>query len=149
MDRDNYLKILAQQTREIVYTAVGKGARRCLVDNSRKKRSDALSPQTLEAINAVYQRDDISRMCPDKKEWISVKDDDGIRTNKQKRLLLMTISEAHQLFLSDFPGTSISFSMFAKQRPHSCGLHLTKTTKCACADIMRMWQAVCIHFDAR
>ena len=27
----------------------------------------------------------------------------------------MTISEAHQLFLSDFPGTSISLSMFVKR----------------------------------
>ena len=108
---------MSPSKREVVYTAVGKGARRCLIDTPRKKRTDALSPQTLEAINAFYQRDDISRMCPGKKECISVKDDDGVRTNKQKRLLLMTISEAHQLFLSDFPGISISLSMFAKQRP--------------------------------
>ena len=46
--------------------------------------NNALSPQTLEAINAFYQRDNISRMCPGKNECISVKDDDGIRTNKQK-----------------------------------------------------------------
>ena len=47
--------------------------RRSLIDDERKKRSDAIPNQTLELVHQFYLRDDISRMCPGKSNCISVK----------------------------------------------------------------------------
>ena len=47
--------------------------RRSLIDDERKKRSDAIPNQTLELVHQFYLCDDISRMCPGKRDCISVK----------------------------------------------------------------------------
>ena len=84
----------------------------------RKKRCDALSDAVISKIEAFYQQDDISRMCPGKKEFVSVKTDSG-REHKQKRLLQMNLSEAHQIYLSenDKEEFKVGLSKFSSLRP--------------------------------
>ena len=61
--------------------------RRKLEEANRKRRSDALSDDEVKEIEVFYLRDDISRMCPGRKDCVSVKTPTR-REQKQKRLLL-------------------------------------------------------------
>ena len=49
-------------------------------------------------VHQFYQRDDVSRMCHGKKDYLSIKDPDtGKREHKQKRLLYLTLSIVNYL----------------------------------------------------
>ena len=56
----------------------------------RKKWSDALTEEEANKVEEFFMRDDISRICPGKKDFVSVKTPSG-KFQKQKRLLLMNI----------------------------------------------------------
>ena len=91
--------------------------RRSLIDDERKKRFDAIPNQTLELVHQFYLHDDISRMCPGKRDCISVKDSvTGKREHKQKRLLYLSLSELHQVFCREH-GDIIGFTKFTELRP--------------------------------
>ena len=64
----------------------------------RKKRCDALTDDEIQKVQNFYLREDISRMLPGKKDYVSVKLADGKREHRQKRLLLFKIGEVHELF---------------------------------------------------
>ena len=66
-------------------------------DVERKTRSDALTEDQIAAVQQFYSRDDISRMCPGKKDCISVKTPQG-KESRQKRLMLLNINEIYELF---------------------------------------------------
>ncbi|GBO13558.1 hypothetical protein AVEN_54992-1 [Araneus ventricosus] len=66
---------------------------------ARKKRIDALSEDQKKEVIDFYKQDSISRILPGKKEYVSVKDPvTGKRTKYQKRILIMKLKEAYQLF---------------------------------------------------
>ena len=46
-------------------------------DKDRKKRCDALTNEEVQKVQDFYVRDDISRMLPGKKDYVSVKQADG------------------------------------------------------------------------
>ena len=81
----------------------------------RKTRSDALTEEEVASVQEFYLRDDISRMCPGKRDCISVKTPQG-RESRQKRLLLLNISEIYELFKKE-SDLSIGKSKFAALRP--------------------------------
>ena len=56
----------------------------------RKQRCDALSTEVITKVEEFYQQDGISRMLPGKKDFISVKTNNG-REHRQKN-----IREAHE-----------------------------------------------------
>ena len=85
-------------------------------DKDRKKRCDALTNDELQKVQDFYVRDDISRMLPGKKDYVSVKLADGKREHRQKRLLLFKIGEAHELFKEE-TNVQIGKSKFAELRP--------------------------------
>lgn len=89
--------------------------RRKLEEVNRKRRSDALSDDEVKEIEEFYLRDDISRMCPGRKDCVSVKTPTG-REQKQKRLLLLNISEAHEIFKQESK-VEVGLSKFASLRP--------------------------------
>ena len=69
----------------------------------RKKRCDALTDDEIQKVQNFYLREDISRMLPGKKDYVSVKLADGKREHRQKRLLLklekcMTFSRKKAMF---------------------------------------------------
>ena len=88
--------------------------RRKLEEANRKRRSDALSDDEVKEIEVFYLRDDISRMCPGRKD-VSVKTPTR-REQKQKRLLLLIISEAHEIFKQESKA-EVGLSKFASLRP--------------------------------
>ena len=60
-------------------------------DQERKKICDALTNDEVQKVQDFYVRDDISRMLPGKKDYVSVKQADGKREHRQKRVLLFKI----------------------------------------------------------
>ena len=110
------VKNLSPRKRQTVFSNVPEPKARRRLISEKSARSDAIPEQVLDDVRAFYQRDDISRMCPGKKDYISIKTDQG-RERHQKRLLLMNISEAHSLFCQDFGEGVIGLSKFAEIRP--------------------------------
>ena len=82
--------------------------------NERKKRLDALTQEEADKVEAFFMRDDISRMCPGKKDFVSVKTPSG-RVQKQKRLLLLNVHEAYEVFKKE-SDIKIGKSKFASLR---------------------------------
>lgn len=66
-----------------------------------------------------YLREDVSRELPGMKDFVSVKAGDK-RQKLQKRLLLHTIAEVHELFLENFPNDEVCKTKFASLRPENC-----------------------------
>ena len=52
------------------------------------KTGRALTPETKTLVKKLYKRNDISRMLPGMKDFVSIKNVDGTRSHIQKRLLL-------------------------------------------------------------
>ena len=61
-------------------------------------------------------RDDVSHICPGKKDCVSIRNKDGSKEKVQKRLLLANISN----FKAKFPSLKIGFSTFALLSPKCC-----------------------------
>ena len=84
-------------------------------EKDRKKRCDAFTGE-VKMVQNFYARDDISRMLPGKKDYVSVKQADGKREHRQKGVLLLKIGEAHKLFKEE-SSVKIGKSTFAELRP--------------------------------
>lgn len=105
--------------------------KRKLFSTERKVRSDSISEDEIAAVVEFYERDDISRMCPGKKDYVSVKVD-GAKIKKQKRLLIVNLSEAHHLFVQD-SGMQIGLTKFCALRPkHVLPMTIRDQEVCMC-----------------
>ena len=90
--------------------------RRRSEESGRKIRSDALAEEEIKVVENFFNRDDISRICPGKRDFLSVKTSEG-RELRQKRLLLVNVNEAYELFKKEEPDLKIGRSKFASLRP--------------------------------
>lgn len=84
-------------------------------EKDREKRCDAFTGE-VKMVQNFYARDDISRMLPGKKDYVSVKQADGKIEHRQKGVLLLKIGEAHKLFKEE-SSVKIGKSKFAELRP--------------------------------
>ena len=91
-----------------------------ILPNPKKGRALPLEIETL--VRTFYERDDISRMMPGMKDFVSVKNDDGTRSHVQKRLLLCSINKLYAQFTAEHEGLKISILKFTKLRPRHCVL---------------------------
>jgi len=71
-----------------------------------------------ENILKFYQESDYSRICPGKKEFVSVKID-GVKKHMQKQLLLVNLKELYIQFLKT-TDIKVGFSKFCQLRPKGC-----------------------------
>ena len=76
-----------------------------------------LSEQTLNRVTEFYQRDDISRQAPRRKDATSVQMADGTKTKLQTRDLTSSIKETHAMFQDEYPDAKVGESKFAELRP--------------------------------
>ena len=107
---------LSPRKRKAVLEACDNSCKRKKPDSvERKKRSDALTEEEANKVEEFFMRDDISRICPGKKDFVSVKTPSG-RVQKQKRLLLLNIHEAYEVFKEE-NDIKIGKSKFASLRP--------------------------------
>ena len=75
-----------------------------------------LSGQDKHTVVAFYMRSDISWTAPGSKDYVLVKRD-GKKLKLQKQFMMMSLTEAHQLFSSENPSIKIGRSKFSKLRP--------------------------------
>ena len=100
--------------------------------NYRKTRLDKTARELVKMIEMFYQRDDISRICPGRRDVVTVKTTDG-KVKLQKRHLYFKIGETNAIFLSEHPEVKISLSKFAMLRPPQVMLSSqTPTNVCTC-----------------
>lgn len=86
------------------------------------KPGKVLSNSVTQQIIQFYNSDDVSRLMPGKKDFVSVKTNDSGRIHVQKRLVLGNLKELYDLFKNKFPNEKIGFSKFAELRPKHCVL---------------------------
>ena len=94
-------------------------------------KGKALEPAVIEAVKSFYEDDEYSRMCPGKKDFVSVKSETG-RIHKQKRLLLINLKELYALFKKKFPELKVGFSKFCELRPAWCATVDSKSALSVC-----------------
>ena len=93
-----------------------------VLSTPNSKAGNPLSGNTLELVRSFYCHDDISRVMPGKKDFISVRNADGEKVHQQKRLVLCNLKEAYHQFKVLHPGVKVGFSKFAQLRPKECVL---------------------------
>ncbi|KAG1654183.1 Zinc finger protein 77 [Nymphon striatum] len=81
-----------------------------------QEHKNRISADTVAKVINFYERDDISREAPGRRNVINVCGVDGIKTPFQTRHLTSSIIETHALFCEEFPNT-IGKSKFAELRP--------------------------------
>lgn len=77
-----------------------------------------LSAEVRERVMKFYQMDEYSRICPGKKDYVSVKINDK-REQMQKRLLLVNVKELYTQYKAQYQD-KIGFSKFCELRPKWC-----------------------------
>lgn len=87
----------------------------------RPKSGHGLSDALVEQVTIFFNDDDISRVMPGQRDYVSVVAD-GVRQAKQKRLLTMSLRETYLHFKETHIDTNLSFSSFAALRPKHCRL---------------------------
>lgn len=83
-----------------------------------KKRGKKLSNEVKIKVLEFFEDDEFSRMCPGKKDFVSVRIN-GEKVQKQKRLLLSNMKEMYIAY-RERNGPEIGFSKFCELRPKWC-----------------------------
>jgi hypothetical protein len=98
------------------------------------KAGKTLLQKTADEVKDFYSSDEISRMMPGKKDYVSITMD-GKRQHVQKRLVLCNLREAFEQFKIRHSNLKIGFSKFAELRPKECILAGESGTHsvCVCA----------------
>ena len=94
-----------------------------------------MNPETALRVQTFYENDDISRLMPGEKDFVSVKQGGGgggERVQVQKRLILSNLNEVYQNFKVTFPTEKVGFSKFAELRPKHCVLAGASGTHSVC-----------------
>ena len=117
-------KIMARKSKDLVKE---KG----VLSHPGPKPGPSLPQETVGVVHAFYEYDNISRVMPGKKDFVSVKQD-GKRVHVQKRLVLSNLKEVYHEFKEKFPDLKIGFSKFAELRPKHCLLAGASGTHSVC-----------------
>lgn len=91
-----------------------------LASHSRETLEEPASMRNGElrsAVKAFYNKDEISRVAPGKRDYIIIRKQGEKKQYVQKRHLYMSLKETHANFLQEFPERKIGFSLFASLRP--------------------------------
>jgi len=115
---------LARQSRKLV-------EERGILSLPGPSRGPSLPPETVIAVCSFYESDDISRIMPGKKDFVSVKKEEK-REHIQKRLVLSDLKVVYREFKEKFPDHKIGFSKFAELRPKHCVLAGASGTHTVC-----------------
>lgn len=103
-----------------------------------KKKGKTLPVETVNLVKLFYESDDISRVMPGSKDYLSVKQENGKREHVQKRLLLGNINDIYHLFREEHEHVKIGLTKFTQLRPLHCVLSGSSGTHNVC---------VCVHHE--
>ena len=98
-----------------------------------KTSTERISQDTVNVIKTFYQRDDISRMAPGKRDVVTIRSDTG-KEKVQKRHLYISIKETDTLFREENPTTTkIALTKFGYLRPENVKFSSeTPANMCTC-----------------
>lgn len=102
-----------------------------ILSSPNLKPGHSIAAETCESVCRFYESDEVSRIMPGKKDFVSVRLGEK-REHFQKRLLLGNLKELYQLFKDKFPTHTIGFSKFAELRPKHCVLAGASGTHAVC-----------------
>lgn len=107
--------------------------KRGILPSTDMKAGKTLSRECVGKVKDFYEDDEISRVMPGKKDFVSVRED-GVRVHRQKRLVLSNLREAYKTFKETYPTADmkIGFSKFAELRPRHCVLAGAAGTHSVC-----------------
>lgn len=120
-----------------------------LLGEPEAKRGHGFSDEIIKKVVEIYESDDYSRMCPGKKDCVSVKID-NIKMLKQKRLLLATQKDLYYEFKEKNPDIKIGLTKFYEYRPKWCvpvtssGSH----SVCVCSYHQNV-KLMCVHLPVK
>ena len=95
-----------------------------------------ISQDDRRSIVDFYESDEISRLCPGAKDYIIVRNENGVKEKKQKRLILGNLKEIYVSYKCSLGKRALGFSSFAALRPRHCILPGPSGTHTVC---------VCVH----
>ena len=95
------------------------------------KSGHPIASEAADLVRGFYESDDVSRMMPGKKDFVSIKQGEQ-RVHVQKRLVLSNLREVYQSFKDRFPNETVGFSKFAELRPKHCILAGASGTHSVC-----------------
>ncbi|XP_017470011.1 PREDICTED: uncharacterized protein LOC108378244 [Rhagoletis zephyria] len=98
------------------------------------KKGKPLECKTEALVTQFYQRDDMSRLMPGMKDWVSVRID-GKKVQMQKRIILCNLNELFASFQSEHEDIKIGFTKFTQLRPKHCVLAGSSGTHTVCVCI--------------
>ena len=73
-------------------------------------RTSSIPQETIDKVISFDQDDSVSRMMPEKADYISIRDENSNKVHKQKRHLVMTIAKTYQCFAAENPEEKIGKS---------------------------------------
>lgn len=89
-----------------------------LFQDVKGPRSRIVSTENIKNVKSFFERDDISRAAPGRKDTISIKDTvTGKRAHVAKRHMIMSVAEAYRLFKEEYPSVKVGKSKFFEVRP--------------------------------
>lgn len=117
---------------------------------SNPQRLSTLPTETRDAVKSFYERDDISRISPGKRDVITVRGPNGEKEKPQKRHLYLNIKETYGIFQEENPNVKIGSSKFAELRPQNVLLSSqTPSNVCTCIYHQNLFLALhAIHTHA-
>lgn len=99
------------------------------------KTGKCLPGSTVRTVMASYNSDENSRVMPNKKDVVKIKEGNNV-IHVPKRLLLLDIKVLHRNFRVEHPEMQISFSMFAQLRPPYCVIAGARGTHSVCVCVI-------------
>ena len=102
-----------------------------ILSTPNPRHGHALAVETNDLVQRFYESDEVSRIMPGKKDYVSVRQAEK-RVHIQKRLILGNLREIYQLFKERFPSQFVGFSKFAELRPKHCVLAGASGTHAVC-----------------
>lgn len=103
-----------------------------ILSKPKKKIGRVLLEETVNSVTNFYERDDISRIMPGLKDFLSIKQENGERKHVQKRLLLADLHEIFYLYKKEHEHVKIGFTKFTQLRPPYCVLAGSSGTHNVC-----------------
>lgn len=92
---------------------------------AKKVGSNTIPSEVVNLVKDFYRSDEVSSDRPAMSDKTVVWEN-GVKIEKQIKLILMNLKEAHALFKEKYPNVKIGFSKFASVRPKECKTALDK-----------------------
>ena len=89
-----------------------------ILEDPDPKSGRSLSDDIKQCVTAFYESEEYSRICPGK-EFVVVRDG-GVKSHKQKQLLLLNLHELYVAYKAKYHNNKIGFSKFCELRPARC-----------------------------